>query len=235
MSAAFRQKMLLLTVIIVMLCLPLPTWARTDCVPDKYNCNCEAIMSTPAALPPLQVGDIIFILMGTPLFKQVAKDTGSWTNHVGIIVNVDGKEPMVAESRFPFSTLTPLSKFIARSVGKRVEIKRLQKPLDTEQQEKLMDAVKSRLGIFYDAGFNLHSRRQFCSRFVYEVVLEASDQEVGNIESLENLLGKNPNANLRFWKAWYLGRIPWHRLTVTPASILQSETSHTIYQFPERG
>ena len=180
-------------------------------------------------LPELKLGDMVFILMGTPLFRQVAKDTGSWTNHVGVVVDVSGKEPIIAESKFPFSTLTLYSKFAARSVGGRVEVRRSLQPLTPEEETVLMPAVKKRLRIFYDAGFNLHSRRQFCSRFVYEVLLEATGREYGTIETLKGLLGSNPHANMMFWKFWYLGRIPWERYTVTPASMLQNELSYTIF------
>lgn len=179
---------------------------------------------------PLQVGDLVFILMGTPLFKKVATDTGSWTNHVGIIIHVDGKEPMVAESKFPFSTLTPLSSFVARSVSGMVEIKRLHQPLTQPEQEKLQQAVKRRLGILYDAGFNLHSRRQFCSRFVFEVVKEATGREIGTVETFTTLFERNPQATLMFWRFWYLGRIPWQRETVTPASLLTHTESYTLLQ-----
>lgn len=194
-------------------------------------------MVSARSLPPLplEVGDIIFIRMGTPLFGQVAKDTGSWTNHVGIIADISGKEPIVAESKFPFSTLTPLSRFIARSVGGKVEIKRMHEPLTKEEKEKLATAIHKRLGIFYDPGFNLHSHRQFCSRFVYEVVREATGCEIGTVETLATLFDNNPQAWLGFWHFWYLGRIPWQRETVTPASLLHNHASYTVLSGDEAG
>ncbi len=60
----------------------------------------------------LQVGDIVYIFMGTAVFRKIARDTGSWTNHVGVVIDTSGSEPMAAESKFPFSTLTLLSKLL---------------------------------------------------------------------------------------------------------------------------
>ena len=86
-----------------------------------------------------------------------------------------------------------------------------------------------RAGILYDTGFNLHSRRQFCSRYVREVLIEATGQSVGEVETFSHLLASRPNANVGFWKAWYFGNIPWDRETVTPASLLRSPALKTVF------
>jgi hypothetical protein len=74
----------------------------------------------------------------------------------------------------------------------------------------------------HSAGFNLASRRQFCSRFVREVIQEATGIAPGNVETFESLLKRNPQHGLSFWRLWFFGRIPWQRETVTPASLLES-------------
>ena len=51
-------------------------------------------------------------------------------------------------------------------------------------------AARQRLGRFYDTGFNLWSQRQFCSRFVREVLQEATAQSVGDIETFADLLAR---------------------------------------------
>ena len=38
------------------------------------------------------VGDIVFIRVAALPFRKVAEVTGSWTNHVGVIVESDGHE-----------------------------------------------------------------------------------------------------------------------------------------------
>lgn len=193
----------------------------------------------PFFLPPLQpvaqlaqqvqVGDIVFIRVPAKPFREVADATLSWTNHVGVVVDQVGAEPVVAESTFPLSRFTTLSKFVARSEGRRVAVARLNAPLSAPQRQALYEAASQRTGVLYDTGFNLRSSRQFCSRYVREVVAQATGQQLGEVESFSALLSHNPNINLRFWQAWYFGRIPWQRETVSPASLLQSPRLHPVF------
>ncbi len=67
---------------------------------------------------------------------------------------------------------------------------------------------------------NLHSRRQFCSRYVREVIMEATGRSVGEVETFSQLLSRHRGADLSFWKLWYFGRIPWERESVTLASVM---------------
>ena len=174
----------------------------------------------------LEIGDIVFARIDILPFRKIAKDTNSWANHVGIVVKTCDNDPLIAESTFPFSTKTPLSKFIKRSEHGRVAVKKFINPLNEQQKEKIIAAAHSRLRIFYDTGFNLYSNRQFCSRYVHEVVKEAIGVKIGKIENFNNLFANNPDADTFFWKIWYFGRIPWQRETITPASILDDH-KHT--------
>lgn len=182
----------------------------------------QSATATPKLAGELAVGDVVFIRVGAYPFRMVAETTDTWTNHVGIVVAVDGKEPVIAESTFPFSRLTGLTRFIARSEGGRVAVSRFDQPLTDQQQAAIKQSAERRLGIFYDTGFNLHSKRQFCSRFVHEVFSEAVGVELGEVDTFATLLTRNPNANVAFWRRWYFGRIPWQRETVTPASLLHN-------------
>lgn len=170
----------------------------------------------------LQVGDVVFIGIGAYPFKKVSEATESWTNHVGVVLDVNAEDPVIAESTFPLSRATTLSKFVKRSVGGRVEVSRLPQALTPEQQQKLIQAAEKRYGIFYDSGFDLYSRGQFCSRFAREILFEATGTQVGEVENFSHLLQRNPKVGLTYWKVWYLGIIPWSRQTVTPASLLNS-------------
>ncbi|MBU1776771.1 MAG: hypothetical protein KJ899_09035, partial [Gammaproteobacteria bacterium] len=91
----------------------------------------------------LQVGDVVFIRIPRAPFTKVADSTQSWTNHVGIVSDVSGKEPLIAESRVPLSGVTTLSKFVQRSDDGRVAVTRLAKTLDAQQQQKLKKAVRT--------------------------------------------------------------------------------------------
>ena len=170
----------------------------------------------------LAVGDVVFIRIPVLPFRRVAAATNTWTNHVGIVVDTSGAEPSVAESSFPLSGTTALSRFIGRSEGRRAAVARLRQPLSPEQRRAVAAAARKRSAIFYDTGFNLSSRRQFCSRFVREVLFEATGTLVGEVESFSTLFARNPQADLGFWRLWFFGRIPWARQTVTPVSLLHS-------------
>jgi hypothetical protein len=177
----------------------------------------------------LEVGDVVFIRIPKPPFTKVADTTSSWTNHVGIVSDISGKEPVIAESRVPVSGETSWSKFVQRSDKGRVAVTRLPVPLDAQQQQKLRDAVAARHGIMYDTGFDLHSKRQFCSRYVREVLDEAVGVKLGEVEDFSTLLKRNPQADQTFWKVWYFGNIPWQRETVTPASLLRDGRMRVVF------
>ena len=196
-------------------------FASDDGGPDRLAASRLPPSTQPFPIE-LAVGDVIFIRVSAKPFREVAAATNSWTNHVGVIVAIEGNEPVIGESTFPVSRVTTLSKFIARSEGGHVAVARLKNQLTVEQQQQVFDAAKRRLGIFYDTGFDLHSRRQFCSRFVREVLAEATSVSVGEVETFSTLLARNQKTNLGFWKTWYHGSIPWERETVTPASLLNS-------------
>jgi hypothetical protein len=182
------------------------------------------------SLPPeLDVGDVIFIRVSAKPFREVAAATNSWTNHVGIVVAIDGEEPLIGESTFPVSRTTTLSKFVARSQNSRYVVARLKTELSSNDQQRLIMAAKRRTGILYDTGFNLHSPRQFCSRYVREVLSEATGVNVGEVQTFADLLKQQPGVNLDFWKVWYFGHIPWERETVTPASLLQSPALRIVF------
>jgi len=177
----------------------------------------------------LAVGDVVFIRVSALPFKKVASATESWTNHVGIVIDVSGSEPLIGESTFPISKATPLSRFVERSEGGRIEVSRLNTPLTAQQQAAVFLSAQKRMGVFYDTGFNLNSKRQFCSRYVREVLGEATDTQVGDVENFSTLLTRNPKVDLVFWRIWYFGNIPWQRETVTPASVLNSTRLHSVF------
>jgi len=83
--------------------------------------------------------------------------------------------------------------------------------------------------VFYDTGFDLNSRGQYCSRFVREVLAEATGVTLGEVETFGALLARNPDASLAFWRFWFFGRIPWDRQTVTPASLYRSDRLRPIF------
>lgn len=177
----------------------------------------------------LEVGDVVFIQVSVLPFEKISSTTESWTNHVGIVVDVSGNEPLIGESRVPFSGTTTFSRFVGRSKAGRVEVKRMNTSLDEQQKSNVLLAAKARAWILYDTGFNLHSKRQFCSRYVHEVLNEATGINVGEVENFTTLLKNNPKTDLKFWTVWYFGNIPWDRKTITPVSLLHSKQMTTLF------
>ncbi|EGV2901855.1 YebB family permuted papain-like enzyme [Salmonella enterica] len=169
-----------------------------------------------------ETGDIVFTCIGSSLFSEVSTASRCWCNHVGVIMGHNGEDYLVAESRIPFSCVTTLSQFIQRSVRLHYAVRRLRGGLTTEQKLSVVEQVPSRLYKFYHTGFNYNSSRQFCSKFVFDIYRDALDISVGRVETFGQLLKRNPEAKLFFWRCWFLGFVPWERKTVTPASLWQS-------------
>jgi hypothetical protein len=168
------------------------------------------------------IGDLVFTRIGGPIFTNVAVTTLSWSSHVGIIVDYQHGDWIVAESGVPFVRKTPLRKFLGRSVDQKFSIRRLKTPPTAEQQRAMLAFADSQMGKLYSLGFNLESSGTFCSKFVHDDVYASTHQSVGAVETFDHLLHRNPRAPLWFWRTWFLGSVPWQRTTITPASELAS-------------
>jgi len=179
------------------------------------------------ATAQLKEGDILFISINSFLYKQVAQGTGSWCSHVGFAIK-ENDQWYVLESALPTVRKTPLHKFLQRTCNNELAIRRLPSALTETQLHHLKTAAAKRMGRWYHLGFNFDSSRQFCSKFVHQVFKEALDVQLGKIETLQELINTNPQANLSFWRTWYLGFIPWQRRTITPTSLLNDPQLQTI-------
>jgi hypothetical protein len=178
----------------------------------------------------LHIGDLVFTRITRTPFRQIADACGIWTNHVGVIVGFGRSGAIVAESRVPLSCQSRFSRFVRRSAQGRVAVLRLPRPLTEREIARLQKAAARRLGRIYDTGFNLRSdRRQFCSRFVREVLQESANADLGEITTFADLLDQNPDVDLRLWRAWYFGKIPWKRTTITPASLYRSPALTVVF------
>jgi hypothetical protein len=179
----------------------------------------EACARTEAAVAE---GDLIFLDIPNPIFRQVAAATKTWTSHVGVVFKDEQGQWIVDESKVPFSKQTPLCDFLKTSSEYLFEVKRLNQPLAVEDIAKMHAKADAMRGRLYDLGFDFDSDRMFCSKFAYLVYQEAG-VEAGRVQTFRELLTENPDYSLTFWQIWFLGDIPWERLTVTPASQLNDE------------
>ena len=205
---------------------PMPTLMSISMVPERTPLPITGLRDLENSLRP---GDLVFIRIPGHPFKQVADVTNTWTNHVGIVVSLGPAGAVVAESRIPISCCTSFRSFVGRSSQGRVAVLRLPWLLSEEEIRRLRYAARRRLGRLYDTGFNLRSRRQFCSRFVREVLEEATGAVFGEVTTFSDLLARNPATDLRLWKVWYFGRIPWERTTITPASLYESSSLRIVF------
>lgn len=178
---------------------------------------------------PLKSGDIVFVATPSPLYRRVARATGSKASHVGIVFEDEQAGWVVAESAVPRSRYRPLEQFLGRSDDDWFVVRRLKQELTPDQVAVLRAACDQRMGRWYHLGFKYESARTFCSKFVHEVYREALGIDIGEVETFSELLRRNPGEPLGFWKLWFFGFIPWQRKTVTPASQLQSPRLNTIW------
>lgn len=209
--------------LLITLVFPLFTFA----LPALEKNNSDLSLCEKVALE-VRSGDLIFTAVDSYSYQKIAEDTLTWTSHVGILFR-ENDEWVVYESRIPRSVITPLCDFIDRFPNEMVELKRYHQSLKSTTLRTLKTAAQDRLGFFYHTGFNYdNDNRQFCSKFVYDTFQEIGIQ-VGQIETLEQLLNRNPEADLDFWTRWYLGSIPWERRTVTPASQIKDLKFITVF------
>lgn len=180
----------------------------------------------------LKQGDILFTSIPNFLYRRVAQTTGSLTSHVGIAFYDQHIGWLVAESAVPTVRYVTLANFVSRSDNDWLVVRRMGDGLSSNQIESLRKECDSRMGKLYHLGFHFLSSRQFCSKFVYETYLNALGVEIGTLESFEALLTSQPETPLWFWRLWFMGRIPWSRITVTPASQLRSERLETVWESP---
>ena len=184
----------------------------------------------------LEVGDLVFIKRNNFYYKKVAESINSWTSHVGIIYHKEGENIQVAESCFPLSKVTPFDKYVARSEGGVLCVKRLKESLDFDQKAAIRLATGKRMGKFYNCFYNYDSKLQFCSKFVADIYKEAIGLDLGEIETFKQISESNPNFPIKFWKRVFLGRIPFETRTITPYSIYESDYLETLFDnFPSKG
>lgn len=118
---------------------------------------------------------------------------------------------------------------LASSGIEQIPISRPLRPLTVRPVCEVLKPADQRLSVFDDTGFNLPSRRPFCLRYVRESLQQASGVSVGEVETFEPHLAGHPEANVAFWRLWYVGQLPWSRKAITPASRLDAPPFGTVF------
>ena len=177
---------------------------------------------------PLKSGDIVFIATPSPLYRRLARASGSKASHVGIVFEDAQAGWVVAESAVPRSRYRPLERFLGRSDDDWFVVRRLKQDLTPAQVTALRAACDKRMGRWHPLGFKDEAVRTF-SKFVHEAYREALGVDIAEVETFSELLRRNPGEAPGFWKLWFSGFIPRQRKTVAPASQLQSPGLNTIW------
>jgi Permuted papain-like amidase enzyme, YaeF/YiiX, C92 family len=176
-------------------------------------------------------GDVVFTSNHNYLFRRVERDTLTWTSHVGVAFKNDLEEWVIYESTWPKSKITPLCEFMQRSYEDRVEIKRFSTDLAASQIRIMKMAATRQLDLSYDQGFDYEDdKKSFCSKFVYKTY-QAVSIEMGSLHTFQQVFDENPDIDLSFWKTWFFGRIPYERVTISPAQQIRDGKFRSVFQF----
>lgn len=176
-------------------------------------------------------GDVVFTSNHNYLFRRVERDTKTWSSHVGVAFKSDAGQWVIYESTWPKSKITPLCEFMQRSYQDRVEIKRLSTGIVDSQVRVMKMAATRQLGLPYDQGFDYSDdKKSFCSKFVYNVYKSVSI-EMGSLHTFQEVLDENPDMDLGFWKTWFFGRIPYQRVTISPAQQIRDTKYVSVFSF----
>ncbi|MEM7183047.1 MAG: YiiX/YebB-like N1pC/P60 family cysteine hydrolase [Spirochaetota bacterium] len=145
--------------------------------------------------------------------------TKSHYTHVGLVEMI-GNTPYVIEAVEPIKR-TSLKRFIARGMGKKFSIYRIQNISDKDRK-KIVRESKKFLGKHYDKPFSPTDKRIYCSELVYKAAKRAIGLEIGEKENMQDLVGTVHEILFKkvVQKRWG-GKIPpWW--VITPASLLSS-------------
>ncbi|WP_107312755.1 YiiX/YebB-like N1pC/P60 family cysteine hydrolase [Burkholderia metallica] len=113
------------------------------------------------------VGDLVFVRVPSNAPRDAA---GAWANRFGIVVDTSGDEPVIAESAFAWTKLTPLSRFVARTDGGRIALARRVAAPTADAQRQLHSTAERRIDALLGKRLNLWARRGFCADYVTDML-----------------------------------------------------------------
>ena len=179
--------------------------------------------------PPLRSGDIVFVTARNPLHRRMMRAGGGKASHVGIVFEDARAGWVVAENGVSRSRYRPLEQFLGRSADDWFVARHLKRELSPAEVAALRQACDARMGKWHQLDFKFGSRRNSRSKFVYEVYREALGIDVGAVETFSELLRRNPQESLGFWKQWFPDRVPSQRKTGAPARQSQAARPRTVW------
>lgn len=177
-----------------------------------------------AALPAVEDGDLIFQESRSRQSEMVRALTRSRWTHVGVVFH-DGSGPMVFEAISPTS-LTPLSKWIARGRDGDYVVKRLRDAstrLSPDTKAKLSALGKTWLGRPYDPKFRWDDDALYCSELVHKLFERGAGVTLGRIERADAMNLDDERVKRALKKRFSPGAFDPAEPVVTPDSIFNDE------------
>jgi len=177
-----------------------------------------------AVKPPahLQDGDIIFQTTQSSQSKAIQLATHSRYSHVGIFFFDKGR-PMVLEAVQPVR-VTPLKKFLSRSVGGHYVVKRLKNAdavLNRAVLGKMQSVGKSYVGRHYDWVFGWSDERIYCSELVWKIYQQGAGIELAPTKKLREFDLSHPAVKAKL-KERYGTKVPLDEPVVAPSQLFES-------------
>jgi hypothetical protein len=200
--------------------------------------------TAPSAAPgfELKVGDLLFQdLDAGPLSEAIEKVTqgvhGANFSHVGMVVSVDGRAPLIIEAVGAGVVETPLSQFLARSEDELGNPKVIAGRLRPEYRHLIKpaaDAARTHLGAPYDSVYVLDDDAYYCSELLYEAFREANGGSP--VFELAPMTFVDPDTGETFpaWAAYYeeLGHpIPEGEPGLNPGGMSRSPKVQIVHRY----
>jgi uncharacterized protein YycO len=177
------------------------------------------------AAVPLRDGDIIFHTSRSAQSAAIQRATHSPYSHMGVVLYRDGK-PFVFEA-IATVRYTPLVSWTARGDGGRYVVRRLKRPLQAAELEKLREAANSYEGKPYDLYFEWSDARIYCSELVWKMYRDALGVEIGALQKLREFDLTDPAVKAKM-RERYGKNIPLDERVISPGSMFDSSLLQTV-------
>lgn len=171
-------------------------------------------------IPDVRDGDIVFHTSRSAQSLAIQRATHSLYSHMGVVLLRGGK-PYVFEA---ISTVqyTPLEQWLARGENGRYVIKRLRKPLTTDEISRLRAEAAPYAGRPYDLTFEWSDTRLYCSELVWKMFQRAVGIEIGHRQRLRDFDLTDPAVRLKMAER-YGERVPLDESVISPAAMFAAE------------
>ncbi|AWH87727.1 YiiX family permuted papain-like enzyme [Limnobaculum parvum] len=172
-----------------------------------------------------QIGDIIFHTSRSSQSQAIQLATHSPYSHMGIILFRNNK-PYVYEASKRVQ-YTSLDEWIERGVNGKYVIKRITRPLTTDQQHLIQKTAQTYINAPYDLSFSWSDEKQYCSELVWKIYFNALGIKIGNLQKLQEF-DLTSSAVKKKLAERYGSSIPMGETVISPDAIFDSPLLMTV-------